>query len=1022
MSFILAGIVAIVFAIILDNQNKKAKNETDYYSMSYRQGYWDGVKASEAGQVSTKMREQPPAAQPATPTIFAPLTQHVSEPTPAPSQPEAAMQPSLYVYAASNETAEEHSARTNRQTINIALYVASLLLVSGIILLAQTVGLDNTLKFVLVWLMIAVYYVAGLVLYQRVPLVKPAAVAFIGTALAGVPVAGIVMYTLVSHNAALCWLATSLLGAVLYSYATVKIKSQSLAYISLLSFFIFLCSLPAVAHAQLMWYYVVMIAFGSVLTILAQYKFAWVPRAFAQPVATSSPIIVPLALMASFVSFPFMKAGEYTAVFAAATVYYLAQAVVSRSTGWRLVSWVAARSLAMLTITSLVAAFTNSSLVAISIALMGAAFVNIVMSAAYLTPKVRAINHHEIMLWVGFAATMVACLLVGDVENRGHAFVLVIHLVTMTITSAGIAWYLSRSELLWPAFAALTALPVVYGLFVARPALNQHIILLLYAGFVSALVALRGTKRHGLAAQSLTLLYTAITTWLIAMVLASIGLSAGWWAGVMVLVAAVCYLVMLVERISAFMMIGNGMVLLAGWLVTRQLQMSETSSLVLLSYVHMIATVGASEWLTKHLSMRNNITRMSLFSATTYSAFLGVLMIFFGETDQQRAIGWLPFVGVLYWAYWRTKQLSVLVGGHLTLTVLLMLIARATGLAWLQTVTVVAWLMLVGLLLPTYVRPTTNASVRTAHWQTAVAIAVVLGTIGLVIPGAIGWHVGLWAATTFACFYAAWAAKSTAMLYVANGTFVLLSILLCKWANLSDAVTTACVSWVGMVVLYSLGRLYQTWRGNRRVGKVMFVSGVVTALVAGIIAAMSDSQATVIMAGVALVAVGWAICYDDYESKRLYYVDLGAMIALAGLQRIIAVLVPGLDMLVYTHMWALLFLGLAMLYRSQGKRSDTKSRVVLALLIITFPLLLAAFTGSTGKQILFLIEHAAMVLIGLVVMYRVATIWGAIGVSFAVLYMLRGYTSFLTILIGLAIIAAVIWVITKSNKRPQPPT
>ena len=50
-TLIVAGIIVIISAVIIDNKNKKMRDETDYYSMSYRHGYWDGVQASESGEV-----------------------------------------------------------------------------------------------------------------------------------------------------------------------------------------------------------------------------------------------------------------------------------------------------------------------------------------------------------------------------------------------------------------------------------------------------------------------------------------------------------------------------------------------------------------------------------------------------------------------------------------------------------------------------------------------------------------------------------------------------------------------------------------------------------------------------------------------------------------------------------------------------------------------------------------------------------------------------------------------------------
>ena len=64
---------------------------------------------------------------------------------------------------------------------------------------------------------------------------------------------------LLGIDPAWCWLITSVIGAVLCVDATVRLNSRPLAYVSLLSMFTMTTSLPAVVHAQLVWYYVVML-------------------------------------------------------------------------------------------------------------------------------------------------------------------------------------------------------------------------------------------------------------------------------------------------------------------------------------------------------------------------------------------------------------------------------------------------------------------------------------------------------------------------------------------------------------------------------------------------------------------------------------------------------------------------------------------------------------------------------------------------------------------------------------------
>ena len=85
------------------------------------------------------------------------------------------------------------------------------------------------------WLFIFIYYIIGQILYARLPILKSASTALIGTALAAVPIGGWTMNLLLGIDPAWCWLITSVIGAVLCVDATVRLNSRPLAYVSLLS-------------------------------------------------------------------------------------------------------------------------------------------------------------------------------------------------------------------------------------------------------------------------------------------------------------------------------------------------------------------------------------------------------------------------------------------------------------------------------------------------------------------------------------------------------------------------------------------------------------------------------------------------------------------------------------------------------------------------------------------------------------------------------------------------------------------
>ena len=60
-----------------------------------------------------------------------------------------------------------------------------------------------------------------------------------------------------------------------------------------------------------------------------------------------------------------------------------------------------------------------------------------------------------------------------------------------------------------------------------------------------------------------------------------------------------------------------------------------------------------------------------------------------------------------------------------------------------------------------------------------------------------------------------------------------------------------------------------------------------------------------------------------------------------------------------------------------------------------------------------------MVIIGLALGRRLITIWGAVGVTLALIYLLSGYAYALAILAGLSIITAVVVVVARGQRNKQ---
>ncbi|MGX5715304.1 hypothetical protein [Arthrobacter sp. MAHUQ-56] len=244
-------------------------------------------------------------------------------------RPAAAPDPKLPVQPAlSPEEQQARRERRDRQNINVTLYVASLLLVAAAALFIGT-GLPPLLRFAGVTGVAGLFYGLGLVLHSRAERLRPAAVAFAGTGLALVPVAGLALYNFAWHNGPGAWLATSLIGTAAYAAAALRLESRILVYLSLTFMVSSAWSGVSVLGAALVWYFVVMIAVAALITVLSLVRPGWLPPVYVRPLATLHPYLVPaVAIVATF--FPvLLTRGEYALVLGLCGAYFTLLTAVS---------------------------------------------------------------------------------------------------------------------------------------------------------------------------------------------------------------------------------------------------------------------------------------------------------------------------------------------------------------------------------------------------------------------------------------------------------------------------------------------------------------------------------------------------------------------------------------------------------------------------------------------------------------------------------------------------------------------
>ncbi|ASN21161.1 hypothetical protein [Arthrobacter sp. YN] len=228
------------------------------------------------------------------------------------------------------EAAAARKAKRDQQNINVTLYVASLLLVAAGALFVGT-SLPALFRFAGICFITTLFYVAGLVIHAKIPRLRPAAVAFVGTGLALIPVTGLAMYNFVLPNGPAAWLVTSLLGTAVYAYTAVRLDNKVLAFLSLSFVVSTAWSGVSVLGGALVWYFTALIGVAIVLTLGALVRPRWLPPLYVRPLMALHPYVVPLVALAVTVTPHLLAKGEYPLVMLMCGLYFAVMAFIPQA-------------------------------------------------------------------------------------------------------------------------------------------------------------------------------------------------------------------------------------------------------------------------------------------------------------------------------------------------------------------------------------------------------------------------------------------------------------------------------------------------------------------------------------------------------------------------------------------------------------------------------------------------------------------------------------------------------------------
>jgi len=1032
-------IIVIIVVIKLIKLLQRGNSQPSNYSEDYRQGYWDGVRdaqngcakiENDNGQVKLITENQNAASRLANTPLNISKNENLDNIIPTSVSAAEERVDTVAVPVENNIERTSHiddkeKERGRKTTINIALYTASLLLTAGILLLAQTINLSIQLRFGLVWLFIFIYYIIGQILYARLPILKSASTALIGTALAAVPIGGWTMNLLLGIDLAWCWLIASVIGAVLCVDATVRLNSRPLAYVSLLSMFTMTTSLPAVVHAQLVWYYVVMLLFGCLMTVAAYFS-SRLPRQFVEPLNVVNPFIVPMTMFIALSSSAYMGTLDISVLLFTSVAYYFTVALVEKSKKMRTYELTTARLLLMVMATSFTMYLSDDNQLVVSVILGLAALGNIIWSAISMYIQKQYDRHHEIVLWVSFIVSLSALFGVIGSGDSLRMMVAFTFIGVISAISLAILFLLRRVRFgVMVVISGILLVPIGITLFNIDIAIAPRVqyLIFLFMTPLPVICRLLILKRPNISKSQAALVYGAASTWLLMAMFTSAMIATYateealiCLSGAIAISAGIMSVAVWREKVYEFVVGVHTSLMLSVFLLALGFAVSSENISILMAWINVLSLLIV-EWL-YHRHGNAAVKSRELF---LYS-IIGVAVIV--VLSSIHPIVWLPLVVSLYYAFYRCRR-EVYLGGAYFMTIIFVLLS----LHWLNipfndNLAIAAWVSLVGFgSLYWMLRMNRQSSIiGDMTLCAAIVPAIVFPIINLLVIYDLSFKILGWLAAVAALYMAVLAKRDWRIMTIAAHPSLVLLLYLIAQRLAIPLEFMSVVALIVFAVFYGLAIAARIRKMSSRWYYSSFYSAIGWSVVLlSIATSVSTTVASVILAALVWIINGIALMFEGVPKKNILYFDSGVILILCGVLFTIKNLALPVHAITIPYLWSAAILsGAVMSWRWLGYiHKSTTVHLVLALSVFSLPTLVLAFAGDSVMEILFLIEHSLMVVVGLALNKRLITTWGAVCVTLALIYLLSGYTYVLAILAGISIIVAVTIVVARAQRSKR---
>lgn len=837
------------------------------------------------------------------------------------------------------------------ENLNTILYMASFLLVAAASAFVAT-AMPGNIRLIGLIVIVVLFYGAGWILYKSVARLRPAATAFLGTGLAILPFVGVALNLLGGVPETTAWLIISAIGLVAYVAAAVLLQSQVISYLTMAFVLSLASSAVASASLPMVWYFIVLIGISLTANSLSILRPTLVPEIFRRPIESTGQFVTPLALLASLVV-PRMTIDVYEVVFGVATAHYLVVWLQQKTMMYESV----VRGLAYATLLILAWDVADNNVTQFGIWWLVIA----VLQAAYSLVRVQAKNASSKAAENGWLITASALILFGIVfwSTAEHA-------AYWTATSLLVVGVISTVSLLrlrditwgYIGLGISIVLPFTIARLVIEPALPWSALVGCFIVLGSSALVAYHYMKNRMSASTGMLFMTALLTYIGLAVMSGLISQDAVVLGWSLLFASA---------------------LLIGLSYSGGYVWSEIIAAVL--FVPTVALwLGESSLESRWLLTGTVLISSGLLVAASIAHHLR------GEVERRNAlvsIGMIVVAGLV-------GNLGQLDGG-----------VAQTSLLILVTSTLLSY----GLRMATRRKSATLQSIFTFGYFGYILLAWISS-----LPLSGGWHVLVYGLAALVFWLGSYAEKLPALTLIGNVALVVMTAVLWYWLEFDSDWAVFGISWIAAAVLYGAYWLmverHDVWRQWVCLGSVWVILAY-----AVLVQFFNFDDVQRIAAAATLIAAAATLGIHGYLFEKRNFVESSIYIATFGLQRLVGLVIPEADMVFYAHWWAIV-LGLVAWWRGMGHRA---ARLAIGMSLISTSTAAMALTGNGMYQLLFLVEHLVLLVIGAIIQKSWATWWGIIAAVLAILYFLREYTFLWLGFLGLFLIGIVVWRLMRNS-------